>query len=59
MSVADIIKLAIERAAQINEKHAADVNDTQREFAANLGKPWKFRAEKIREVTQPENEDDE
>lgn len=57
MSIADIIQAAIERCSRMNDRQQQSVADTQREFAANLGKPWKFKAESLREAMTPKEDE--
>lgn len=50
MSIADILQAAIERCRKVSDKQAEEANAAQQRFAENLGKPWKFKAESLREA---------
>lgn len=51
MSLAsDILKAAAERMHDAGQAHAQRVGEVADEFKANLGKPWKFRVDAIREA---------
>lgn len=57
MSVADIIKAAIERCSAVNDKHAEEVDAANQKFLTHLGKPWKFKAESLREAMTPKEDE--
>lgn len=49
-ALSDIIQAAIARCRKINDDQQGNVTEVQREFNSNIGKPWKFRAEAIKEA---------
>lgn len=51
-NVGDILAAAIARTQALWEKHQQSVDESNREFNANIGRPWKFRISALQEANE-------